>query len=858
MKNRPDITLTKRPLTYWILNRFRLYQLILLFIILVSLFFRIFPLEMQRKIINEAINLKDLQLLYLYCGLYLGAVLLASILKYFTNSFQAIIGQKLLIEIRQELYNHILQLPLQFFHQTQAGTIISAMTAELNAIGKFLGGSLAIPITSLLTFVAFAGYMISLNPLLGFISIIVYPFELILIPLLQRRYNTINQTRVTTTRAMANLINEAASGIQDVQGNAGFSLERSKLDQYIHQLYKVMKRLTILKYGIKFSNNLFQSVGPFILFLVGGYMAIHGNFTIGALVAFLSAYEKVYDPWKEVIEYYQGYQDAKVRYKQIMKTFDLEPVYLLEGPQQTPITLQGHICATKLNYVLNGGIQLLDDINFSIPAGKHLALVGYSGSGKSTLSLLLGQLYQYSSGTLTVDGHEVKDLGKLDVSRNISTVSQHPFIFTGTVKDNLQYGCKAMQLAGVIDTMPPTKAMIDMVEEVGLSEDVLRWGLRSVIPPDKATRLIGKFLLMRTIIQNELHEEFSKAVEFYDPEKFLEYSTIATNLTFSSYPGTPLVDKLMTNTLFNTFLKNSSLELELILLGRIIAETTIKLLADFKDDAFFFQGSPMDPNELDVFITLIKKTDKKAPEDLLLKDKNTFLALALRFIPEQHKIFTMSQEMKDLILLGRQKFLMEMLHLDLEQCKNGMIQQQLHTMSQNQVKKSALQFFTPFCESQYLYSHSLLNNILFGTVTDTEKVSSTYGPLAMRQFKEHGLLDEIFNIGLDFHVGSKGDHLSGGQKQKIALARALLKNAPLLILDEATASLDNSSQAKIQNYIRSQLKGNTTVVSVIHRLDMAKEYDHILVMKAGKILESGNYSELMKRQGALYELTNNA
>ena len=111
-------------------------------------------------------------------------------------------------------------------------------------------------------------------------------------------------------------------------------------------------------------------------------------------------------------------------------------------------------------------------------------------------------------------------------------------------------------------------------------------------------------------------------------------------------------------------------------------------------------------------------------------------------------------------------------------------------------------------------------------------------------------------IGLDFHVGSKGDNLSGGQKQKIALARALLKKSPIMILDEATASLDNSSQTRIQRYIEENLRGNTTVISVVHRLDMISGYDHILVMKDGKIVESGNYNDLINQKGILYDLIN--
>ncbi|MEJ2058766.1 MAG: ABC transporter transmembrane domain-containing protein, partial [Desulfofustis sp.] len=341
---------------------------------------------MQRKIINIAINLKMIDKLYLYCGLYMGAVLLAGIFKYAANCLQAVIGQKILIGMRRELYQHILRLPLTFFHSTQTGTITSAMTAELNAIATFLGGALAVPITSVLTFVVFLGFMIYLNPLLGLLSMIIYPFELTIIPILQRWHNRYNQRRVMVTRQMAGVVNEASEGIHEVQGNAAYLLEQLKLDRLVYRLYGLIVKLNILKYGIKFSNNLFQSFGPFMLFLVGGYLAIHGEFTIGALVAFLSAYEKVYDPWKELILYYQDYQDAQVRYKQIMELFDYQPQFLLEAGPAEFEKIRGSIEAKHINYQINDSIQLLDDISFRLEAGRHLALVGFSGSGKSTLS----------------------------------------------------------------------------------------------------------------------------------------------------------------------------------------------------------------------------------------------------------------------------------------------------------------------------------------------------------------------------------------------------------------------------------------------------------------------------------------
>ena len=846
--------ITKRPLFYWILNKYRGLQLFLLLVIIVSLFFKVYPLEMQRKIINVAINLKKLDLLYLYCGLYMGAVLIAGLMKYYTNTLQAIIGQKILIQMRQELYAHILKLPLQFFHKTQAGIIISAMTSELNAIGAFLGGALAIPIASILTFITFLGFMIYLNPTLGFITMLIYPFEFIVIPILQKRHNIQNRKRVKVTRAMASLVNESVSGIHEVQSNGSFKLENNKLDVFIRRLYKIIRKLYILKYGIKFSNNFFQSLGPFILFLLGGYLAIHGQFTIGALVAFLSAYEKVYDPWKEIIEYYQQYQDSQVRYKQIMETFDLEEEVLIAADDRETLTLQGKIEAKNLGFKINNETQLLEDISFTLDTGKHMALIGFSGSGKSTLSRLISQLFTYTEGSLQIDGNEVKDLSKLDIATNISSVAQHPFIFTGTVRDNLLYSSEALRLAGESAELPDQESIHTIIKEVGLEPDIIRWGFRSIIPQDKIDHLEDKFLQMRTIVHDTLREEFSSAVEFYDADKFLEYTTMGQNIIFGEYTDKNPEKSQVINKKFLNFLKASELEAQLIELGKNIATTTVTLLRDLRDDEFFFQGSPMEPDQFDHYAELIEKLKTMELAELRDKEKDSLLTLALLYAPGVHKIYTISDGLRATIVENRHKYLREIENVNLEQCIDGTIQQEILPLKLPQKNESSDSSFIPFCTTQYLLNHTLGDNILFGTVIDRDAIRNKLGELALQQFSKQGLMDEILEIGLDFHVGSKGDNLSGGQKQKVAIARSLLKKSPILILDEATASLDNASQAKIQRYIENELKENTTVIAVVHRLDMISGYDNIIVMKAGKIVETGSYNQLMDQKGVLYGL----
>lgn len=841
-----SIRITERSLFYWILRRHRSMQLFLLFVIVISLFFKVFPLEMQRRIINEAISLRDLELLYLYCGLYLGAVIIAGLLKYAINVLQVYLGQKILVEMRQELYAHVLQLPLHFYRKMQPGTVVSAMTAELNAIGFFLGGAIAIPVTSILTFVAFIWFMFALNPLLALLSIGIYPIELFVIPFLQKKYNKLNTERVRTTRIMANVVNESISGIHEIHGNASYGLEAKKLSIFIDKLHRLMKKLFIVKYGIKFVNNFFQSLGPFILFLVGGYMAIHGEFTLGALVAFLSAYEKVYDPWKELIEYYQSYQDAHIRYSQIMKIFDLDPPHLLLPPGRAPYPLSRSIQCNNVAYIVASGVRLLEDINLEIKENEQIALVGFSGSGKSTLALLIAQLYDASKGVVRIGSHDIGDLAKSEIGSNIAMIAQHPFIFSGTIGENLLYGIKAVVEE---DAMPDRARVHAVLKEVGLEDDIIRFGLQAVLSPEECKPFRNKFLRMRQIIQTSLRDEFEHAIEFYDVTKYLYYSSIRDNIVFGDSLGRDyVVHRLPDNAQFMELLRDEKLEKPLITLGFAIASHTVNLLADFQDDEFFFRDTPMEMDEFTMYSDLLDRISSPQPKDA--ESRKLLLILALRFVPRKHSIVPLPTALEKKIILARHGFQEKIVHIEMDYCK-------MHGTCTPCNKKNRcgdVGAFIPFCPSEYLYTRTLLENILFGAVKSERILDEQLRALAAQAFSDEQLLGEVLTIGLEFEVGSKGDRLSGGQKQKLAIARAFLKDAPILIMDEATASLDNTSQARIQNLLETDFRGRKTIVAVIHRLDLTPAYDRIIVLKAGRIVEQGTYEELMEQKGDFYEL----
>ena len=828
-----EIPVVKRSLFSWVFAGNVKLQITLLFIIVVMVFARVVPLEMQKRIVNEAINLRNIDLLFMYCGIYLVAVIFFSALKYLTNVIQTLITQRTTARMRKELYHHILTLPLGFFRNTQPGSVVNSLVSELTMPGNFAGMAITAPVTNVLTLLAFAVYLFFLNPLLAAVSLSIYPIVVFLVPVLQKGVNRANKKRVDAARQLSSRIAESITGIHEIHGNGAYSIENRKYDSLVDRLLKIRIVWSLYRFAVKTSNSFFVSLGPFIVFILGGYLTIKGQLELGALVAFLSAQEKLYDPWKELIEFYQVYQDGSVTYKRTMEFFDFMPEHAMEPEDRKPFDLDGSVEVKDMSFVTDSGIRLLDGINLSLNSGEHLALVGFSGSGKSTLALCIGQLYKYTGGHVLIGEKEVAGLTKKDMVNNLGFVAQNPFIFDGTIEDNILYACRAKVDGNGQDreALPNLDDIIAVLHQTGIFVDVLRFGLNTILAHDQQKDLVEVIIRIRENFQRDFGEELADYVEFFDEDQYLFYSSVAGNLIF----GTPNKDKfsyanLSKNEYFLTFLSQADLTRPLFSLGAELARQTVDILGNLPPEAIFFEQSPIKPEELGEFKVLSERLKRKKLHELADPDREKLLELALRFVPGVHKMVALPGILEDLILEGRALFRAKITEDDPE----------------------TVTFYQP---TEYIHSQTILNNIFFGKTKEAnpgaqEKIYQSIIQLLI----EEDLLETVIEIGMYFQVGSKGDKLSGGQRQKLAIARAFLKNPRILIMDEATSALDNTSQARIQNLLETRWKKKSTVISVVHRLDTIKNYDRVAVMKAGKILEMGTYDELMARKGQLYEL----
>lgn len=862
MEQRHDM-ITEKSLYYWVLRRHRPEQLLIFVLILLSIALQVIPLELQKRIVNIAIKTGDLQLLIYYSLFFLMAFVLFGLLKFAVNMMQARLGQKILFEIRQNLYGHILQLPMNFFRTNPPGTVINALSGELGEVGHFIGGAVTVPITILLTLIAFGGYMFYLNPILAAISLSIYPFEILLIPFLQKKYNAHNRRRISTVRRMSNRINESVSGIHEIQGNAVYAREQKGFDDCGVSLLTTMKDLFLIKFFIKTMNNYFQNTGPFLLFIVGGYLSIKGEFSLGALIACLSAYEKVYDPWKEMIGFYQGYQDASVRYQRVMETFNRKPDFTMSHGNRDIIRLQGDIQVRNLGYSVKKSIDLLKDISFEVRAGEHLAIVGFSGSGKSTLALILGQLYKYQRGEILLGGRPQKELSKSDISCNLGYVAQQPYIFDSTVMDNILLGttheCSDFKGENPVDPHTPERfhTITRLIDAVGLTDDILRFALESRLSKELRNKVAEVLISFRPILRRHLDSTLQDKIEMFDAGEFLTHTDIYGNLVFSDSLGEALSrERIAFHKNFRKLTALHQLDDTLIHLGYDIARQSTMLLKNLSDDPHFFKATPVPREKIHIYDRLIQKYPDGNITTMEKTHQNQFFTLALAYVPARHKIAVIPGRLQKKILLFRRDFLSLFLKTSHEECTHAM--NALLAGDTDGIKPitSPEKEFTVYCPGEYLASKTVMENLLFGGIKS--QYASAYPRIkeaVVESLKQDNrMYEELIKIGLEFPTGSQGSKLSGGQKQKIALVRAFLKDPPVLILDEATAGLDNISQKKVQSYITEELKGRTTVLSIIHRLDLLPHYDNILVLKEGKIVEKGKYKELVSRKGALFDL----
>ena len=852
-------------------------QILLLLLTLASFPFLYYSLNLPKTILNEAIREKAqfpheflgmeferIPFLMVLCALFLLMVLFNGAFKYCINTFKGQLGERMLRRFRYQLYQRLLRFPLTHFQKTSSAQIIPMITAECESLGGFIGDAFAAPAFQGGTLLTLILFMLIQDPVLGAAAIALYPVQGYVIPRLQRRVNALNKLRVRTIREVADRVHESAVGMVEIHANDTVKLQLTDFAHVLGRIYDIRFEVYRRKFFIKFLNNFIQQLTPFFFFSIGGYLVINGNLSLGALGAVLLAYKDLASPWKELLDYYQQKEDSRIKYEQIIEQFQpaglADAQLLLAEPESIP-RLEGELFVSQLSLAEDDKSRVVDSVTFNVRLDEHVVIIGQSGSGKNELALLLARLTQPTGGRITIGGHNLAELPLAVVGRRIGYVGATPYLFAGTLRDNLLLGLRhrpirapeydettgrrrARQIeesrrsgnidfdleadwvdyasAGVANGEELSLRIAELLGRVDFGEDVYNFGLRWRIDPAAQPELTARFLEARHALACRLiADDITKLVETYDVEKYNTNASVAENLLFGTPIG-PVFDfeALADNTYVLQILDKVGLTEDLVDIGRQVAEMMTEMFADLPPEhEFFEQFSFISAADLPEFAAILSAIDSGGGAALRREQRQKLLSLPFRLVAARHRLDVLDEGIQHRLLEARAAF-----RSDLPEEAKGQIE-----------------FFDA---ERYNAAASLQDNILFGKIAYGEADAAVRVPQILSEVLEaQSSRAAVIDVGLNYHVGTAGSRLSAAQRQRAAIARALLKRPDLLILNEATTALDGAAQAKVSVGLRQEMAGRG-LFSVLHRASLARDFDRVLVMSGGKLQEQGRFAEL--------------
>lgn len=844
-------------------------QLLLLAVTALSLPPLYGSLDLPKTIVNKAINghqfpidaygqhLTQLQYLAVLCGVFLLLVGINGGFKYVINLYKGLVGERMLRRLRYQLFTQILRFPLPRFRHTSQGELIAMVTAEVEPLGGFIGDAVAQPMFQGGTLLTIIAFMFMQDWVLGLAAVALYPLQGWLIPKLQRQVNLLGKERVRTVRRLSERLGESVSAITEIHANDTVERHRADFASWVGTIYEIRFRIYRKKFFIKFLNNFIAQLTPFFFYSIGGYLVIKGELSFGALVAVLAAYKDLSSPWKELLDWYQQKEDARVKYDQLVEQFDLPG--LLPDALQTPAEgevphLRGPVIASNLVYEDESGVRVVDGVSFQFECGEWVALVGGSGDGADAVAKLLARLLVPTSGMLQFGGDNAVMLPESVTGRRISYVGPEVMLVVGSIRDNLLYPLRRQPLrpatyegdelerfnrrrdeaqrsgntesdlnadwtdyaaAGVEDEAALNRRVSALLDVVELSEDMFGLGLRQSIRPEEQPETAARVLAARHCFRERLGKTDDVGlVETFDPAVYNANMSVAENILFGTPVGPALApENIAENAYLRHVLDGLKLTDEMIGIGLRVARIMLDLFHDIPPGHEFFERySFISAEDLVTLQSVVRRADTQPLIEADAADRAALLSLPFKLVEARHRLGVCTPAMKERFLVARRAFA-----ADLPAELAG-----------------AIAFFDP---ATYNAPASIQDNILFGKVAYGRPFAQRrIGALLGEIVTEMGLRQDIADQGLDFQVGIGGGRLSAAQRQKVGVARALLKRPDLLVLDQALESLGASGRSGVLEAVLNEA-GDRGVVCVMSPMADTDGFDRRIVIEAGRIVE---------------------
>ena len=835
-------------------------QLILLLVTLMTFPILYISLELPKRIINDAIGgsgedvtllgitFSQIQFLLILCAGFLLAVLVNGLLKMRLNTMKGVLAERLLRRFRYQLLTRILRFPRPYFRNTSQGELVAMVTSEAEPMGGLMGDMLSQPIFQAGQMITILVFLFAQSVWFGLAAIALIPLQAWIIPKLQRQINLLNKNRIQEVRRLAADIGETAAGVSDIRTNGGLRYRMSLFSNRLGNLYNIRFEIFQKKFFMKFLNNFINQLTPFFFYSVGGYLAITGHITVGALVAALAAYKDLSSPWKELLAYYNQTQDMALRWEVVTERFAPKSLVeddLFEGAPDGISSLKGDIEINDVTVLDEDGQAVLEDINLTIPQGVRVAVKTNNETAAMAFADLLTREVIPQRGSVTIAGQELNTIHQVTLANCIGYAHSNPHILQGTLGENLLmpfknkpimdqdvssdgkfFQAEAERSGNSIDQfdtdwVDPNVAGLQtsddirqwwfqLVEAMGIDDFMVRRALRSRLEAGGHQDLAEAIVQLRPEIQKRLIQQgLDDVVHVFHPDKFNPVSPLGSNLLYA-LPSRMLTQlALSQEDNFVRILREQGIADELVQMSVTLIES---LTATFGSDGTghpLFRRLNMDEELYQRLGEIIVKRREVGDDGLQPDDYALILTIPFAFSAEQIGP-AFSDAFKERVLQIRKTSAVQMV-----QALDGL--------------------FETIDPQSYVPVMTVMGNAIFGRISSIAGARETViEDIVVDVLSEHGLRRLAAQSIYDLVTSPGGDNLPGVFKERVAFSRAGIKKPDILILGNALASHDGEARDLMRQRI-SNLMPETTQIFIEKKIQSPESYDMLIEIVNGRI-----------------------
>jgi len=350
------------------------------------------------------------------------------------------VGERMLADLRERLFDHLQRLSLGFFEGNRAGVIISRLTNDVEALDQLVTDGVSSLVSSTLTLVGTAILLFILDWRLALATLAVIPFMAVGTALFRRystrAYRAVRERLGLVTATLA----EDIAGMRVVQA---FSREQMNIRNFreVSERYRQSNQQTVVLSGFYFPYvDFLSTVALAIVLGYGGHLYFAGAVGIGTLFAFMLYVQNFFDPVQQLSQLYGTFLSATAALDKINDLLGEEPQVVDEPDARDLGHVEGRVRFEGVRFTYARGDEVLHGIDLDVPAGTTVALVGHTGAGKSTIAKLLARFYDPTHGRITVDGTDLRHVTQASLRRRLGVVPQEGFLFAGTVRENIAFG----------------------------------------------------------------------------------------------------------------------------------------------------------------------------------------------------------------------------------------------------------------------------------------------------------------------------------------------------------------------------------------------------------------------------------